>query len=176
MLAQVSTAPDGISLDAEGCVWFADGFGQRLVRTKQGGEIIEEVKTDEPIFACMLGGNDGRTLFVCPAPSFAEEGRVPITGRACSLIRWTSVGRGYRNRLFRRLLVPVSDSLHDDRRFAGPARTWRWQCDITLSLNGDGRLGSVRARQGAGSARRLTGDDSRSSRVSRSPQYLAVVQ
>ena len=92
MLAQVSTAPDGISLDAEGCVWFADGFGKRLVRTKQGGEIIEEVKTDEPIFACMLGGNDGRTLFVCSVPSFAEE-EASTNHRARLLAYKVDVGR-----------------------------------------------------------------------------------
>lgn len=72
MLAQVSTAPDGISLDEEGCVWFADGFGQRLVRAREGGEIVEEIPTEEPVFACMLGGASGRTLYVCSAPSFAE--------------------------------------------------------------------------------------------------------
>ena len=72
MLAQVATAPDGITLDAEGCVWFADGFGQRLVRAREGGEIVEEIPTEEPVFACMLGGESGRTLYVCSAPSFAE--------------------------------------------------------------------------------------------------------
>ena len=72
MLAQVTSAPDGICLDAEGCVWFADGFAQRLVRVREGGQIVEEIATPESVFACMLGGPDGRTLFVCSAPSFAE--------------------------------------------------------------------------------------------------------
>jgi sugar lactone lactonase YvrE len=30
------------------------------------------------VFACMLGGEDGRTLFLCAAPSFAEHERRPV--------------------------------------------------------------------------------------------------
>jgi sugar lactone lactonase YvrE len=73
VLAQVKTAPDGICLDAEGCVWFADALGNRVVRTREGGEIVDEISTgDLGVFACMLGGDDGRTLFLCAAPTFVE--------------------------------------------------------------------------------------------------------
>jgi sugar lactone lactonase YvrE len=73
LLAQVKTAPDGICLDAEGCVWFADAMGNRVVRTREGGEIVEEISTgDFGVFACMLGGANGRTLFLCAAPTFVE--------------------------------------------------------------------------------------------------------
>jgi sugar lactone lactonase YvrE len=73
LTAQVRTAPDGICLDAEGCVWFADALGNRVVRTREGGEIVEEISTgDLGVFACMLGGANGRTLFLCAAPTFIE--------------------------------------------------------------------------------------------------------
>ncbi len=72
-MAQLEVAPDGICLDAEGCVWFADAFGNRVVRTREGGEIVEEISTgDLGVFACMLGGGNGRTLFMCAAPTFVE--------------------------------------------------------------------------------------------------------
>jgi sugar lactone lactonase YvrE len=72
-MAQLKVTPDGICLDAEGCVWFADAFGNRVVRTREGGEIVEEISTgDLGVFACMLGGGNGRTLFMCAAPTFVE--------------------------------------------------------------------------------------------------------
>ena len=72
-LSQVDVAPDGICLDAEGAVWVADAKAGRLVRVAEGGEILEELKTDEMgVFACMLGGDSGRTLFACVAPTFNE--------------------------------------------------------------------------------------------------------
>ena len=72
-MAELKVAPDGICLDAEGCVWFADAFGNRVVRTREGGKTVEEISTgDLGVFACMLGGADGRTLFMCAAPTFVE--------------------------------------------------------------------------------------------------------
>lgn len=73
LLQQVEVAPDGICLDAEGAVWVADAEHSRLLRVAEGGHIIEERKTDGVgVFACMLGGDDGRTLFACVAPTFHE--------------------------------------------------------------------------------------------------------
>jgi sugar lactone lactonase YvrE len=62
--AKVEDHPDGICIDAEGCVWYADVGSRRCVRVAEGGEIKEIVETDRGAFACVLGGPDRRTLFI----------------------------------------------------------------------------------------------------------------
>lgn len=56
--------PDGICLDAENAVWYADVPNKRCVRVREGGEVLQTIELDRGAFACMLGGVDGRTLFV----------------------------------------------------------------------------------------------------------------
>ena len=82
ILSKVEVAPDGICLDAEGAIWVADAIGSRLIRVAEGDGILEELKIDgQGIFACMLGGDDGRTLFACVAPTF-NEAEASATHRA----------------------------------------------------------------------------------------------
>ena len=56
--------PDGICLDAEGAIWYGDVPGQRCVRVREGGEVLQAIALDRGCFACALGGQDGRTLFL----------------------------------------------------------------------------------------------------------------
>lgn len=56
--------PDGICVDAEGAVWYGDVPNSRCVRVAEGGEVLETIELDAGCFACMLGGADGRTLFM----------------------------------------------------------------------------------------------------------------
>jgi sugar lactone lactonase YvrE len=65
-------APDGICLDADGAVWFADAMTNECVRVADGGRVLQVVTTDQPCYACMLGGEDGRTLFMLTAAASAS--------------------------------------------------------------------------------------------------------
>jgi sugar lactone lactonase YvrE len=67
--------PDGIAIDAEGAIWTqtADTFAHygdpdapagACVRVLDGGEVTHPVETPVPCFSCVLGGPDGRHLFL----------------------------------------------------------------------------------------------------------------
>ena len=77
MLPHLGFAPDGCTLDAAGHIWAADGLGGPTCRIAPGGEIVEKIELPEGLgaFACMLGGDDGRTLLLCAAPDFNEANR-----------------------------------------------------------------------------------------------------
>jgi sugar lactone lactonase YvrE len=59
--------PDGICIDAEYAVWYADTPNKRCVRVRKGGEVLETINVDRGCFACMLGGPDKKTLFIMAA-------------------------------------------------------------------------------------------------------------
>jgi sugar lactone lactonase YvrE len=56
--------PDGICIDAEGAVWYADVPNRRCSRMREGGEVLATIELDRGCFACMLGGPDRSTLFL----------------------------------------------------------------------------------------------------------------
>ncbi len=59
--------PDGICIDADNAVWYADVPNKRCVRVREGGEVMQTVELDRGCFACMLGGKDKKTLFIVAA-------------------------------------------------------------------------------------------------------------
>ncbi len=77
MLATLEFEPDGCCLDAEGQIWAADATGGTCRRVAEGGAVTGEVTLPDGmgVFACMLGGDDGRTLLMCGAPDFLEHNR-----------------------------------------------------------------------------------------------------
>jgi sugar lactone lactonase YvrE len=88
--------PDGICLDAEGCVWAASCYAGQAIRVAEGGRILDSVRV--PVgnaFACMLGGADGRDLFLCCATEHdpartraARAGRIDIARVAVPRAGW----------------------------------------------------------------------------------------
>ncbi len=78
LMAELKVAPDGCTLDAEGHIWFADALGFRACRLSPDGEIVDEIRHPDGlgIYACQLGGEDGRTLLLTCAPDFFEHNRV----------------------------------------------------------------------------------------------------
>jgi len=70
--------PDGICIDADGAVWYADVPNKLCVRVRQGGDVLAAIHLDRGCFACTLGGADGKTLFMMAAewhgfPRMAES-------------------------------------------------------------------------------------------------------
>lgn len=67
---------DGICLDAEGAVWTSDvgpGDDGVCLRVREGGEVLDRIKLDRPCYACMLGGEDGTSLFMVVAKWFGPD-------------------------------------------------------------------------------------------------------
>lgn len=56
-------------------MWIADATGGWPLRVIEGGVITDEVRPGTNVYACALGGADGRTLFACAAPDFDETAR-----------------------------------------------------------------------------------------------------
>lgn len=88
--------PDGIALDAEGGIWVANPFAPECFRVLEGGEVTEVITTgDQPCYACMLGGDDGKTLFMLTSStSDATEAAKAKTGKM--LVAQVDIGRAGR--------------------------------------------------------------------------------
>ena len=56
--------PDGICMDDERAVWYADVPNRRCVRVREGGEVLQTIDLDRGGFACALGGPERMTLFI----------------------------------------------------------------------------------------------------------------
>jgi sugar lactone lactonase YvrE len=75
-------APDGICMNADGNIWIANALSNECILLAQGGEVLQVVSTSQNCFACMLGGDDGKTLFMLTAQrSHAAKARASRTGR-----------------------------------------------------------------------------------------------
>jgi sugar lactone lactonase YvrE len=98
-LGRLHFGPDGCCLDAEEHIWSADEVNARCCRVAPGGEVVDEVPAPEglDVFACMLGGEDGRTLLICAAPDFHEHARSQAREAVLLPTRSTCPTRGCRD-------------------------------------------------------------------------------
>jgi sugar lactone lactonase YvrE len=66
---------DGICLDAEGAIWASVLYDDQpgCWRVREGGEVLQRIDLQKACFACMLGGGDGRTLFMMVAEWLGVE-------------------------------------------------------------------------------------------------------
>ena len=105
-------------LDAEGQIWFANAISISACACAEGGEMTGTVKCSKQAYACMLGGEDRRTLFVMTAGSsdrfeIAEKtgGRIEAGARRgrAARARREEASRGFSR--VRQRLAQVADCL-----------------------------------------------------------------
>ena len=88
--------PDGICLDAEGCIWVTSPRASAVMRVSPTGKVMEELPTEaRRPYACMLGGADGRDLFICLAGSHDPEETRRARNGVIGVVRVATPGAGY---------------------------------------------------------------------------------
>jgi len=90
VFAELDGSPDGMCLDEEGAVWAALEDGMQFVRIAEGGNVLDrvDVGSDRIALACVLGGADRRTLYMCTAEELDPSGS---SGRRTGRIEAVSV-------------------------------------------------------------------------------------
>ncbi|HZR84406.1 MAG TPA: SMP-30/gluconolactonase/LRE family protein [Candidatus Binatia bacterium] len=89
------SVPDGICLDAEGAIWVASPTNNRCIRVREGGEVADEIPLpDRNAYACMLGGADRRTLFLCTAKGAHPTDWIALRSGRIETVRASAAGAG----------------------------------------------------------------------------------
>ena len=79
-----NVTPDGICLDEAGGIWVADPTNAQCVRVVEGGEVTDRIATEQGCFACMLGGQDRRTLHLITGRLTGDvDGLLAESARPC---------------------------------------------------------------------------------------------
>ena len=88
--------PDGICIDAEGCIWIASPFARSVVRVSEKDGIVDRITMPEglQVYACMLGGSDRRDLYICCAPDHNPAKARELRRGAVARVRVAISGTG----------------------------------------------------------------------------------
>ena len=86
--------PDGCCIDAESAIWVASPITREVIRVNEGGEVTQRVATEQMAIACMLGGEDRKTLFMLTAPSVEAEECQKLRGARVEMLAVTVPGAG----------------------------------------------------------------------------------
>jgi len=78
--AQLEGPPDGVCVDEEGAIWYADVPNSYCRRVKEGGDVLDEVCLDRGAFSCTLGGASRKTLMITAAKWFGMQRMADIAG------------------------------------------------------------------------------------------------
>ena len=78
--AELEGPPDGVCVDAEGAIWYADVPHSYCRQVREGGEVLDEVLLDRGGFSCALGGPSRQTLMITAAKWFGMDRMADIAG------------------------------------------------------------------------------------------------
>jgi sugar lactone lactonase YvrE len=85
---------DGMCLDEQGQIWLANAVTKRCVRVKEGGEVTGTVTCTQNAYACMLGGEDRRNLYVMTAPTSDRFNIAELSRGRIEMVRVETPGAG----------------------------------------------------------------------------------
>ncbi len=86
--------PDGCALDADGGIWFADPVNNQVARVVEGGDVTDTIGLHQAVFACALGGDDRRTLFILSAAGMTPADAAGKGSGEIHTVRVESPGAG----------------------------------------------------------------------------------
>ncbi|MFD0661702.1 SMP-30/gluconolactonase/LRE family protein [Thermocatellispora tengchongensis] len=85
VFAEVTELPDGMCLDAEGAAWVAQPTGAGAIRILDGGDVVAKVTVPAEeagnSVACVLGGPDRRSLYLCCGFEVFDAGKSRCEGQ-----------------------------------------------------------------------------------------------
>lgn len=96
VMAALAMIPDGCAIDADDGIWVADAGHQRVLRFDRNGAVTEEIAdpNGNGVYACALGGQDGRSLLLCAVPDFFAAATGVDTDKAVLMLTRVDVPRG----------------------------------------------------------------------------------
>ncbi len=53
-----------VTLDSAAGIWVASPISNEAFRVLEGGEVRDRIRVENQAYACMLGGPEGKTLFI----------------------------------------------------------------------------------------------------------------